>query len=78
MITWFQCEIISLFISSKNFNILMFADILENLTEMLLCLSIKKHIFQNCLHHLLGVWCSSQFIALGKLPDQNKLADVRF
>lgn len=56
----------------------MFADILENLTEMLLCLSIKKHIFQNCLHHLLGVWCSSQFIALGKLPDQNKLADVRF
>ena len=56
----------------------MFADILENLTEMLLCLSIKKHIFQNCFHHLLGVWCSSQFIALGKLPDQNKLADVRF
>ena len=56
----------------------MLVDILENLTEMLLCLSIKKHIFQNCLLHLLGVWCSSQFIALGKLPDQNKLANARF
>ena len=30
------------------------------------------------MRHLSGVWCSSQFIALGKLPGQNELTGVLF